>query len=93
MRIEHILKLARITLGNREKKELEKEFSSILNFVEKLKELEIKNIKPMTYPTDLQNILRKDEISQAENISLRSQKLLNLAPQTKARSIKTKQIL
>ena len=92
MKIDHILKLARLKVKGKEKKELEKEFSSILNFVKKLKELEVKNVKPMTYPTELKNILREDEIFQEKNTSLQSKKLIELAPKTKERSIKVKQV-
>jgi len=92
MKIDYILKLARLKVKGKEKKELEKEFSSILNFVKKLKELEVKNVKPMTYPTELKNILREDEIFQEKNTSLQSKKLIELAPKTKERSIKVKQV-
>jgi len=74
MKIDHILKLSRLKVKGKEKKELEKEFSSILNFVKKLKELEVKNVKPMTYPIELKNILREDEIFQEKNTSLQSKK-------------------
>ncbi|PIU42749.1 MAG: hypothetical protein CO034_01175 [Parcubacteria group bacterium CG_4_9_14_0_2_um_filter_35_11] len=92
MKIDHILKLSRLKVKGKEKKELEKEFSSILNFVKKLKELEVKNVKPMTYPIELKNILREDEIFQEKNTSLQSKKLIELAPKTKERSIKVKQV-
>jgi len=93
MKIDHILTLARLEIKGKEKKELEKEFSSILDFVKKLQELDVHNVKPMTYPTELKNILREDKTSQAIAPSRQAQKLLDLAPTVKGRYVKVKQVL
>lgn len=90
MRIEHILKLARIKVETREKRELKKDFSSILNFVRKLQELDVRKIKPMKYLVNLQNITREDEPKEKR---LEGEKLLKLSPRTKGGYIKVRQVL
>ena len=59
--IDHILKLARIEIPQREKKKLKEEFSSILSFVKKLEEIDVKDARPMNYTVDLENIMRGDD--------------------------------
>lgn len=78
MDINHIAKLARIGLNEEELQRLEKEFAAILTFVEKLKEVDIANIKPMSGGTDLINVMREDEVSLIES-EIR-EKILKNAP-------------
>lgn len=60
--IDHISRLAKIKLSQKEKKELEKEFSLILKFVEKIKEVKIKkDVKPLRHIAPLKNVLREDK--------------------------------
>lgn len=92
MKIEHILKLARLKVSTQEKRELEKDFSSILDFVRKLQTLDIRKIKPMKYPVTLQNIMREDKPKRKEQRA-KSKKLLNLSPRAKEGYIKVKQVL
>lgn len=59
--VEHIAELARINLAEEEKSKLEKELSAILNFVEKLKEIDTNRVEPLTGGTTLENRIREDE--------------------------------
>ncbi len=79
--INHIAKLARLGLGEDELKKLETELAAILNFVEKLKEADVENIKPMAGGTDLVNVIREDEIG--EKNPSQSQRILSNAPKIK----------
>jgi len=112
MSIDHILKLARLEISEEEKNNLEKEFSSILNFVKKIEEIKIneKEGHVINNSEGLKNVVREDEeisnfqfpISEPlqteakgkeKYISSLSKKLIEAAPETKDRYIKTKQIL
>ncbi len=91
MNIDHIAKLARLGLSDKEKGKLEKELPSILKFVDKLNEVKTDKIDPTAQVTGLENIVRKDKgraKSQQE-----TEKLLKLAPKTKDRQVKVKAIL
>lgn len=59
--VKHIAKLARLGLTKEEEKRLEKELSAILDFVEKLKEIDTSRVEPMTGGTSLVNIDREDQ--------------------------------
>jgi aspartyl-tRNA(Asn)/glutamyl-tRNA(Gln) amidotransferase subunit C len=86
MEIDHIAKLAKLSLSKSEKKELEKDFKKILEFVEKLKEVDIEKVK--VKDTLLKNVLRQDEIKIQDPSSL-----LKLFPKTKKGYLKVKKIL
>jgi len=91
MKIDHILKLARLKIEKREKETLEKDFSSILEFIKKLEELDVSGTKPMNYPTDIYNKTRKDEIIKKDKKT--AEKLVEMAPNKKENYIKTKEVL
>lgn len=60
-KVEHIASLARLELTAGEEKKIEKELSAILEFVEKLNEVNTAGIEPMTGGTNLKNVTRSDE--------------------------------
>jgi aspartyl-tRNA(Asn)/glutamyl-tRNA(Gln) amidotransferase subunit C len=78
MDINHITELARLGLKEEELSKLEKDLSAILDFVEKLKEVDIEGVEPMTGGTDLVNVLRKDEAVSKNKES--REKILTNAP-------------
>jgi aspartyl-tRNA(Asn)/glutamyl-tRNA(Gln) amidotransferase subunit C len=78
--VEHIAKLARIELTEKEKGKFSDELSSILDYVDKLNKVDTKNIKPIQQITGLENIVRKDEINHELRIN---DKLLDGAPDKK----------
>jgi len=89
--VEHISKLARLSLSNSEIERFQKELSSILDYIEKLKEVDIPNIEPTSHPIKIRNVVREDEIAKRE--VLKNEKLLALAPETKDGYLKVKSIL
>lgn len=98
MRIERILNLARLQISEEEKKNLEKDFSSILDFVKKLETLDVSNIKPMSYPIDINNIMREDAPKEPKNKNKNqklklNKRLIDSAPETKNDFVKVKSIL
>ena len=59
--LEHLAKLSRIELEQKEEEKLLKDLEKILNYFEELKTLDTKEVKPMTGGTLLKNIFREDE--------------------------------
>ncbi|MCL5113859.1 MAG: Asp-tRNA(Asn)/Glu-tRNA(Gln) amidotransferase subunit GatC [Patescibacteria group bacterium] len=59
--IKHTSKLANLELKPEEVSKFEKQLSQILEYVEKLKELNTKNIEPTSQVTGLVNINRSDD--------------------------------
>lgn len=58
--VEHIAKLARIELTEKEKEKFTKELSSILDYVEQLNKVNTDKIDRITQITGLENIVRED---------------------------------
>ena len=79
--VDHIAKLARLGISEQEKEKFQQELSAILDFVEKLKEVNVEGVKPMTGGTDLTNVMRED--GPAEKDLKQKEKFLSNAPKRK----------
>ncbi len=60
--VEHVARLARLALSEEEKRLFSQQLSSILTYIEKLKELETTQVEPTTHVVPLQNVFREDEV-------------------------------
>ena len=60
--VKHIAKLARISLDEKKINSLSKDLSSIMEFIEKLNELNTEKIVPLTSIIDASLQSRKDEV-------------------------------
>lgn len=89
--VKKIAKLARIDLTEAEVEKFQKEISSVLDYVENLKEVDISGIKPMSHSIQLDNVAREDESTEASKAL--NDKLLSSYPETKDGHLKVKQIL
>jgi len=89
--VKHIAKLARLGLTEKEVKKFQKELSQILDYIEKLKEVDINNVESTSHPIRVFNVMREDEPQKRED-QLR-EKLMALAPETKNGYLKVKSIL
>lgn len=58
--IKKVAKLAGLTLTKDEESKFEKQLSDILQYVEKLSEVDTKNVEPTSQVTGLENITRND---------------------------------
>lgn len=85
--VQHIAKLARLGLTEKEERKFQKELSSILDYIAKLKKVDISGVEATSHPLSLKNITREDEAEK------KKQKLVELAPETKDGYIKVKSIL
>ena len=65
--VKHISKLSRISIDEEKAKKLSKDLNSIFKFIEKLNELDTKNVEPLTSIVQKNLKLRKDQI-QSKNI-------------------------
>jgi aspartyl-tRNA(Asn)/glutamyl-tRNA(Gln) amidotransferase subunit C len=88
--VKHIAKLARLGLSDKEIGEFQKELSKILNYIEKLKEVDISNVKPTSHSIQVENVMREDE--EKEKLKTKKEKLLELAPESKNGYLKVKSI-
>ena len=78
--VKKIATLSRIKIQEKEVEKFSKELSKIINWVEKLNEVETKNITPIANPSDIKIPLRKDEINDGKI----EDKVLENAPEKKA---------
>ena len=60
--ISYTAKLARIELTDDEKKEFGSQLAEVLQYVEKLKELDVEGVSPTAHPVPLTNVTRADEV-------------------------------
>ena len=74
--IKHIAKLSRISLEDEKAKKLTTDLSSIFKFIEKLNELNTKDVEPLTSIAETTLKFRKDEVK-SENIR---EKILKNSP-------------
>lgn len=58
--IDHLSKLANLTLPDSEKKFLEKQLEETLDYVKRLEEIDVKAVVPTSQVTDLENVTRDD---------------------------------
>ena len=59
--VEYIANLARLKFSEKELENLTHDMNEILAYVEKLKELDTKNVEPLSHPVENTNVFRKDE--------------------------------
>lgn len=94
--VQHIAKLARLGITKKEEEKFQKELSTILNYFNLLKEVDVSETKPTFHPA--QPFLKKNLSITREDIkkSQKSEtvnKLVEAAPERKNRYIKTKAVL
>ena len=74
--VEYVAHLARIELDVEELEKLSEQLKGILDFIDKLKDVDINNISPTSHILPINNVLRQDNIK----VSLPAQKVLENAP-------------
>jgi aspartyl-tRNA(Asn)/glutamyl-tRNA(Gln) amidotransferase subunit C len=60
--VEKLANLARLKFEAAEKEEIKKDLQRMIEFVEKLKEIDTTGVEPLLHMTDEVNILREDEV-------------------------------
>lgn len=89
--VRHIAKLARLGLTEEEIERFQKELSAILDYIDKLKEVDVSGVEPTSHSVLVENLTRKDE-SREEKPETRK-KIIGEVPETKEDFVKVKSIL
>ena len=87
--VKHIAKLARLGLTEKEVEKFQAELSSILNYFEKLKKINVAGITPTSHPFLVENVKRGDE----KKPKIKDEKLLESAPEIKGNYFKVKSVI
>lgn len=87
--IEKIASLAKIRLKDDEKKKLQKDLDTILNYIEKLKELDTNDIEPTSHVLNLENVFREDVVKPSNVID----DVLNHAPKRDGKFFKVPKVV
>ncbi|PIP22002.1 MAG: Asp-tRNA(Asn)/Glu-tRNA(Gln) amidotransferase GatCAB subunit C [Candidatus Nealsonbacteria bacterium CG23_combo_of_CG06-09_8_20_14_all_39_25] len=67
----------------------QKELSKILDYIEKLKKVNVSEVEPTSHSTKIENVMRADK---SLKFKVQSSKLMELAPETKNGYLKVKSI-
>lgn len=87
--VKKIGKLARLDVSDAEAAQYAVQLSAILSYVDKLRELNLDGVEPMTSPLDMGSRLDADE----PGPMLRNEDLMAIAPQTMPPFIKVPKVL
>ena len=77
--LKYVADLARVSLSEEEAVLFSEQLNSILEYMEKLNELDTKNVEPMSHILDMANIFREDRYKE----SLAGDNALKNAPSSK----------
>jgi aspartyl-tRNA(Asn)/glutamyl-tRNA(Gln) amidotransferase subunit C len=88
--VEHIADLARIGISDEEKGKFQEDLGAVLDYVDKLQEVDVSSIEPIAHISGLENQVREDE-----NGSSRADPkvLIDMVPETKDGYVKVRQVL
>jgi len=87
--VEHIAKLARLRLSAQEIKQYGTQLSAILDYVEKMNEVNTEKVEPTSQVTGLKNVMRDDKIQESGI----HKELVDSAPESYGDQIKVPDIL
>ena len=60
--VEHVAKLARLQFTEEEKVMFTRQLNQILEYMEKLNELDTSNVEPLSHVIELSNVFRDDKV-------------------------------
>ncbi|NPV45199.1 MAG: Asp-tRNA(Asn)/Glu-tRNA(Gln) amidotransferase subunit GatC [Firmicutes bacterium] len=66
--VEHVAQLARLHLEEEEKELYTRQLNSILNYMEKLGELDTSDVEPTAHVLPIKNVFREDRVEQSMDI-------------------------
>jgi aspartyl-tRNA(Asn)/glutamyl-tRNA(Gln) amidotransferase subunit C len=89
--VKHIAKLARLGLSDKELENYQKELSKILEYIEKLKEIDVSGIEPTFHPLKIKNVKREDSETKMDIEMVK--KLIELMPEKREGYLKVKRVL
>ena len=77
--IEYVGILAKLELSGEEKEQAKKDMGRMLDYIDKLAELDTEGVEPMSHVFPVQNVFREDEVTNADT----REQLLSNAPEQK----------
>ena len=87
--VEHIAELARLKFSDEELKSFTHQLNEILNYVEKLNELDTESVEPLSHPVEGNNAFREDELRP----SLNREEALKNAPDSDGEFFKVPKVI
>ncbi len=87
--VEHIARLAKLDFSEAEKKRFQKDLSKILEYIEKLNELDTTHVEPLSHTQEIVNVMRKDEVKE----SLPVEEALRNAPSRQGNFFKVPKVI
>lgn len=63
MDVANIAKLANLPITDAEKEKFEKQLTETLTYIDELQEVPTKNVKPTAQVTELENVMREDNVT------------------------------
>ncbi len=85
----HVAHLCRISLDEAELNSLTQELEKVIEFIDKLKEVDVKKVTPTSHVLPLKNVFRKDQIKP----SLEPAQVLKNAPSIKNNFFKVPKVI
>jgi aspartyl-tRNA(Asn)/glutamyl-tRNA(Gln) amidotransferase subunit C len=67
--VEHVANLARLEFSDEEKKTLMNQLNKILEYMEKLNELDTSNVEPLAQVIPLSNVFREDAVKPSSPVT------------------------
>jgi aspartyl-tRNA(Asn)/glutamyl-tRNA(Gln) amidotransferase subunit C len=86
--IEHLAKLARLDVSEKQTKQYAKQLSSVLVYFKQLNEVDTTDVPATNHITGLQNVAREDQVHEIFS----EEKVLNAAPEIESRQVKVKAV-
>lgn len=77
--IEYVGILAKLELSEEEKEQAKKDMESMLDYIDKLNELDTEGVEPMSHVFPVQNVFREDVVTNSDT----REQLLSNAPEQK----------
>lgn len=77
--IEYVGILAKLELSPEEKEQAKKDMNSMLDYIDKLNELDTANVEPMSHVFSIHNVFREDQVENGD----KRERILANAPEQK----------
>lgn len=90
--VKNVARLARIEVNPEEEEKFSKKLTSILDYIDKLNEVDTKGVEPLDQVTGIKNAVRKDENPTTASKEDK-ERLIGQAPSNKKGFVKVKAVL
>lgn len=92
--VEHVARLARLSLSEDEKDRYTTQLGQILGYVEKLSQLDTQNVPPTSHVLPMANVWREDKVESSTSETLGSpEDILANAPEREGPLFKVKKVI